>query len=114
MKVIKAFIRPEKLSDISTKLNDKGHCCLTVFEGEGTGKYTDPEKDWPSFKFPQMHSKVIKLELVYRDEDVWNIIDIILENGSTGRSGDGLIYISDVNEAVRIRDGQKGKEILHH
>jgi nitrogen regulatory protein P-II 1 len=85
-----------------------------VFEGEGTGKYTDSEKDWLSFKFPQMHSKVIKLELVCRDEDVGNIIDIVHENGCTCKSEDGLIYISDVDEVVRIRDGQKGIETLHH
>jgi len=114
MKEIKAFIRPEKLSEVYDALNKAGFCCLTVFTGEGTGKYTDPKKDFPSLNFPYLHSKVVKLEMVTKDENADEAARIIQQQGSTGTSGDGLIYLSGVEEVVRIRDGNKGMETLHH
>ncbi|MBL1232506.1 MAG: P-II family nitrogen regulator [Vicingaceae bacterium] len=113
MKEIQAFIRPEKLNDIYKALEKEGHCCLTIFNGEGTGKYTDQSKDWPSFKHPFLHSKMVKIEMVCKKEAVKKVTEIIQESGSTGESGDGLIYVSDVEEVIRIRDGAKGIETLH-
>ena len=114
MKEIQAFIRPEKLNPVFDALKHEGFCCMTVFEGEGTGKYTDPTKDWPSLKFPYLHSKVVKIEMVCNNENVDRVIEIIHQYGSTGTSGDGLIYVSDIEEVVRVRDGAKGIETLHH
>ena len=113
MKEIKAFIRPIRLSHVYEALRKEGHCCLTVFEGEGTGKYTEKDKDWPSLKFPYLHSKILKIEMVCKKENLARIIQIIHENASSGRSGDGLIYISDVEEVIRVRDGNVGKDVLH-
>lgn len=70
MKEIKAFVRPNRLSDIVLKLKNSGIYCLTVFEGEGTGNYVNPEKEWPSLKHPFLHCKIAKIELVVRNEDV--------------------------------------------
>ncbi len=91
MKETQAFIRPDKLNDVYDVLRTEGYCCLTVFEGEGTGKYTDANKDWPSLQHPFMHSKVAKLEMVCQDENVEKVAEIIHQHGSTGHSGDGLI-----------------------
>jgi nitrogen regulatory protein P-II 1 len=104
MKEIKAFIRPNKIKEVISSLRREGHCCLTVFEGEGTGDYTDPEKEWPSLKLPFLHSKIFKLEVVCEDSKVEAICDIIRQNGKTGKSGDGLIYVSDVQDTFKIRD----------
>ncbi len=113
MKEIQAFIRPEKLNDVYDALRNSGHCCLTVFDGEGTGKFTNPKKDWPSLKFPYLHSKTVKVEMVCKDADVQEVIGVILMSGSTGEKGDGLIYISDIEEVIRVRDGEKGIKILN-
>lgn len=113
MKEIKAFIRSEKFNHVYEALRKEGYCCLTVFEGEGTGKYTAKSKGWPSLKFPYLHSKVTKLEMVCKKEDLNRIIQIIRENASSGRSGDGLIYVSEVEKVIRVRDGNVGKEVLH-
>lgn len=113
MKEVQAFIRPRKLNDVYNALKLKDFCCMTVYDGEGTGRYTDPDNNWPSFKFTSMHSKVVKLEMVCKQEHVKSIVNIIHEKGSTGRKGDGIIYISDVEEVIRIRDGEKGEEILN-
>ena len=104
MKEIKAFIRPEKLNALAESLKREQFCCFTVFEGEGVGNYADPKTRFPSLKFPFLHNKVIKIEMVCDKEDVSNIVKIIKNHAQTGESGDGLIYVSDVDQKIRIRD----------
>ena len=113
MKEIKAFIRPKKADAVFHALKAKGHCCMTFTECEGTGKYTNSGHDFPSLKFPFMHSEVIKLEIVALKKDVSEIVQLIQENGKTGYPGDGLIYVLDVEEAYKVKNEQKGKEALH-
>jgi nitrogen regulatory protein P-II 1 len=113
MKEIKAFVRPGEFDDMFAALKQNGFCCVTVTECEGTGKYSDPQyADLPSVKIPYMHSKVFKLEIVARDVDVDNIIKIIEKHGKTGRRGDGMIYVIEVERAVHIRTGNEGEDIL--
>lgn len=113
MKEIQAFIRPEKLNKVFGVLRKEGFSSLTVFQGEGAGEYTDPQKDWPSLEFPYLHSRVIKLEMVCKDENVEKVCEIFQQQGRTGSRGDGLVYISAIEDVIRIRDGAKGIEILH-
>lgn len=104
MKEIKAFIRPEKLNRLAKHLKKEKFCCFTVFEGEGVGDYADPKTKFPSLKFPYLHNKVVKLEMVCDKEDVINIVKIIKDFAQTGERGDGLIYVSNVEQKIRIRD----------
>jgi nitrogen regulatory protein PII len=113
MKEIKAFIRPEEFDDMYAALKHAGFCCVTVTLCEGTGKYSDPERaELPSLKIPYMHSEVLKLEIVARDEDVNSIIELIEKHGKTGRRGDGMIYVLNVERAIHIRTGNEGENIL--
>jgi nitrogen regulatory protein P-II 1 len=113
MKEIKAFVRPEEFDDMFAALKHDGYCCVTVTECEGTGKYSDPERaELPSLKIPYMHSEVLKLEIVARDEDVDSIIKLIEKHGKTGRRGDGMIYVINVERAIHIRTGNEGENIL--
>ena len=104
MKEIKAFIRPEKLNVLAESLKKEQFCCFTVFEGEGVGDYADPKTRFPSLKFPYLHNKVIKIEMVCNKEDVDRTVKIIKEHAQTGESGDGLIYVSHVERKIKIRD----------
>ncbi len=110
MKEIKAFVRHFKSAGVHKALKAAGYCCMTFSECEGTGQYTDPSEDFPSFRFPFMHSKVVKIEIVCQDADVEPIIRIIQEHGRTGRRGDGIIYTSDVVEVYKVRNQQTGAE----
>ena len=104
MKEIKAFIRPEKLNVVAEYLKKEQYCCFTVFQGEGVGDYTDPETEFPSLDFPFLHNKVIKIEIVCNKENVAKIINVIKIHAKTGNKGDGLIYVSNVESKIRIRD----------
>ncbi len=104
MKEIKAFIRPEKLNKLAENLKREQFCCFTVFEGEGVGNYADPVTKFPSLKFPYLHNKVVKVEIVCDKENVDNIVKIIKKETQTGKKGDGLIYVSHVEQKIKIRD----------
>ncbi|HCT54056.1 MAG: P-II family nitrogen regulator [Balneola sp.] len=112
MKLIKAYIRPILLEDVYTALRAAGHFSITVFKGEGAGQYSDPAHEHGSLDFPAMHSRVIKIEIAAQQASVQPIIEIIQEIASTGSSGDGIIFVSPIEYALRIRDGKEGPEVL--
>lgn len=103
MKEIKAFVRLTRLTDIVNKLKEEGICCLTVFEGEGMGHYSDNRKEWSSLKHPFSHSKIAKIEMVIPDERVSKAMQIIHENGKTGYPGDGIIYVTEVSVPLKVK-----------
>ncbi|MEQ9442785.1 MAG: P-II family nitrogen regulator [Cyclobacteriaceae bacterium] len=103
MKEIKAFVRPERLTDIVNHLREEGICCLTVVEGKGTGHYTDDRKDFPSLKHPFSHSRIAKLETVVPDQQVNTALEIIHKRGKTGYAGDGIIYTTDVLQMLKVK-----------
>lgn len=107
MKEIKAFIRKERLNEVAKNLKENQFCCFTVFEGEGVGDYIDPETEFPSLKFPFLHHKVVKIEIVSNDENVGKIINILMKHAQTGKSGDGLIYVGSLDYSVKIRTGER-------
>ncbi len=111
MKELKAFVRLTRLTDIVNKLKEQGFCCLTVFEGEGMGHYSDNRKERSSLTHPFSHSKVAKIEMVIPDERVSKAMQIIHEKGKTGYPGDGIIYISEVSFPVKVKT-LKPDEIL--
>lgn len=112
MKLVKAYIRPILLEEVYKALRTEGHCCITVFRGEGAGQYTDPNHAHGSLEFPALHSKVVKIEIAAVDEDVDPIIDIIQQTSSTGSRGDGIIFVMPIENMIRIRDGKQGAEVI--
>lgn len=113
MKLVKAYIRPKRLQEVHRALTKAGHCCMTIVNDcEGTGNYSDPEERFPSLRHPFLHNKVAKIEIATSDENVADIIGIIREHASTGEKGDGLILVSPVEEAVKIRTGEPGIDFL--
>jgi len=104
MKEIKAFIRPSKVNVVASNLRKNGFCCFSFFEGDGYGKYSDPLKEYPSLKHPYLHSTIAKLEIVCDEKDEKAIIKIIKKCACTGKSGDGLIYVVNIDHKLRVRD----------
>lgn len=106
MKEIKAFIRKEKLNEVAQHLKENQFWSFTVFIGEGVGEFIDPEKEFPSLDFPFLHHKVVKIEMVTEKENVAEILNILTKHAQTGKSGDGLIYVSNVDYSVKIKTGE--------
>jgi len=110
MKEIKAFVKPFKVNDIFHHLLEAGYPNLTVSMAEGTGNLENTDIS-VSTQFSITNSRVAKIEIVCNKSEVNKIITIISENGRTGNPGDGLIYISDVEKAYRVKTGlENGKD----
>lgn len=104
MREIKAFVKPFKVNDILNQLLEAGYPNLTVSMAEGTGNFKGDESSI-STHFSITDSKVAKIEIVCQKTEVDKIIAIISEYGRTGNPGDGIIYVSDVQKAIRIKTG---------
>ena len=109
MKEITAFIKPNRVQKTIKALSDAGCKSMTVSQGEGTGAFKAKGTS-PSLNFYVTDSPVIKLELVCQNEEAKNTIDIIIENGKTPTPGDGIIYISNVDDAFQIKTGKSIKQ----
>lgn len=109
MKLIKAYIRYRMAEDVYSALNKKGYHSMTFVECEGTGQYSDHEKEHVSDKYPFAEAyKVIKLEILVADEHVHPVVKLIRQYGRTGYRGDGMIIISPVDEVYKVRTDENG------
>ena len=104
MKEIKAFVKPFKVNDILNQLMEAGFPNITVSLDEGTGTFQSEETTL-STHYSFTNSKVAKLEIVSNDNDVDGIIDIISKAGKTGNPGDGIIFISNVENLFKVKTG---------
>jgi nitrogen regulatory protein P-II 1 len=111
MREIKAFIRRSRATVVIKALRDNDFKSITVAEVEGTGRFTRPDAK-PSLKFTVTHSKMAKLEIVCEKEDVETIVKLIHEHGGTGEKGDGIIYVSDVEQIFKVRTGEESQHEL--
>lgn len=102
MKEIKTFIKPSRLGNVVEALKEKGFDCVTISECEGTGSYKREDSS-PSLKYHFSDSKIIKLEIVCKDDKKLEIIQIICKNASTTFPADGIIYVTEVIEAFKIK-----------
>lgn len=104
MKLVKAYIRYRKVEKVFKALKVKGFCCMTLVECEGTGNYSDHEKQHISKKYPFADAyRVIKLEILVTKAEVENVVAIIRQSARTGYRGDGMIIVSSVGEVYKIR-----------
>lgn len=84
---------------------------MTLSQGEGTGAFKAKGAS-PSLDFHITDSPVVKLELVCQNEEAQRAIDIIVENGKTPEPGDGIIYVSEIEDAFKIKTGESIKKRL--
>jgi len=101
---IKAFIRYNKVTEIVHQLKEAGFDNITISTAEGTGKLQD-EKAFVSTKFAVTDSVIAKIELVTKSANVEMAVNIISKYARTLNPGDGLIYISDIQKVIRVKDG---------
>lgn len=109
MKEIKAFVKPKRVQKVIEALSESGFKSMTLSQGEGTGAFKAKGAS-PSLDFHVTDSPVVKLELVCQNEQAQKAIDIIVENGKTPDPGDGIIYVSDIEDALKIKTGKSIKK----
>jgi nitrogen regulatory protein P-II 1 len=112
MKKVEAIIKPFKLDDVKQGLSMLGVRGLTVSEVKGFGRQRGHMEIYRGAEYHVDFVPKIKIELVLDDNILPDVIKIIREKASTGQIGDGKIFVIPVEEAIRIRTGEKGVEAI--
>lgn len=112
MKEVKAYIRCQKAEAVIEALENLGIQGITLIDVMGVGRLADPQSAKYSIKCVEKYSEVAKLEVVCADEDMHKVVETIRATAYTGLKGDGIIYVSSVEMAVKIRTGAVGNEAL--
>lgn len=109
MKRIEAIIRPEKLEVLRIRLEEAGYPGIMVSEIKGHGKQRGVSHQWRGTEYKEFFLAKTKIELVVADSQVKKLTDVIIEVCRSKSVGDGKIFISTVDEAIRIRTGETGE-----
>ncbi len=112
MKKIEAIIRPFKLDEVKEALVEEGIRGLTITEVRGYGRQKGHTETYRGSEYRIEFIPKIKIEVVVEKEKVEKVIDAILRTAKTGQVGDGKIFIYDVQDVIRIRTEESGKEAL--
>ncbi|MBL8673319.1 MAG: P-II family nitrogen regulator [Rhodospirillales bacterium] len=112
MKKIEAIIKPFKLDEVKEALNDIGLKGITVIEAKGFGRQKGHTELYRGAEYVVDFLPKVKLELVIEDSMVEKAVDAIRAAAQTGRIGDGKIFVSSIEDAVRIRTGERGDEAV--
>ncbi len=112
MKKIEAIIKPFKLDDVKEALNKIGIHGITVTEVKGFGRQKGHTELYRGAEYRVDFVPKTKLEIISSDEIVSEIVEAVEKSAKTGNIGDGKIFISPVEEAIRIRTGEKGESAI--
>ncbi len=112
MKEIKAYVRVRLVEKVVRALEEAGFCCMTVIDVSALGHLADARESRYSIEFVEKYSKMAKIELVCREENVDRALQVIQKAGCTHQAGDGIIFVAPVERAVKIRTGEEGRGIL--
>ena len=112
MKKIEAIIKPFKLDEVKEALQEIGLQGITVIEAKGFGRQKGHTELYRGAEYVVDFLPKVKIEVVLPDDLVSKAIDAIQKAAKTGRIGDGKIFVSTVEEAIRIRTGETGTDAI--
>ena len=112
MKKIEAIIKPFKLDEVKEALHEVGLQGLTVIEAKGFGRQKGHTELYRGAEYVVDFLPKVKMEIVVADAQADEVIETIMKTAQTGRIGDGKIFVSDLEDVIRIRTGERGKEAI--
>ena len=112
MKKIQAIIRPEKLDEVKRALEAAGYPGITITQVEGHGKQKGVTQQWRGEVYKVDLLSKTQVEIVVSDKDVEKIVSAIQKTAGTNSVGDGKIFVINVEDAIRIRTGERGEKAL--
>jgi nitrogen regulatory protein P-II 1 len=112
MKKIEAVIKPFKLEEVKDALAKIGVRGMTICDVKGFGRQKGHSETYRGTEYQVDFVPKSQIELVVADELVDQVIEIIEKNAKTGKIGDGKIFLSPIEEVIRIRTGERGKEAI--
>lgn len=112
MKRIEAIVRPDKLEEVKDALISMGHCGLTVYEVKGHGIQKGITQQWRGHEYSIDLLPKVSVMAVVNDHEVADVVESICAAARTDRIGDGKIFVTPVEQVVRIRTGESGTEAV--
>ncbi len=112
MKLVTAIIKPFKMDDVRSALSDIGVQGITVAEVKGFGRQRGHTELYRGAEYVVDFLPKLKLEIAVGDEQVDATIDAIIQAANTGKIGDGKIFVSAMEQVIRIRTGETGEEAI--
>jgi nitrogen regulatory protein P-II 1 len=112
MKKIEAVIKPFKLDDVKEALNEIGIQGMTITEVKGYGRQKGHKEIYRGAEYQVDFIPKIKIEIVAESELAPLLVETIRKAANTGKIGDGKIFVSPVDEVIRVRTGEKGKNAI--
>ena len=112
MKKIEAIIKPFKLDEVKEALHEVGLQGITVIEAKGFGRQKGHTELYRGAEYVVDFLPKMKLEIVVEDDMVERAVDAIVRTARTGRIGDGKIFITSVEDVIRVRTGERGKDAI--
>ncbi len=112
MKKIEAIIKPFKLDEVKDALHTLGIQGITVLEAKGFGRQKGHTELYRGAEYVVDFLPKVKIEVVVDDNIVEEVVEAIKKSAMTGRIGDGKIFITSIDDAVRIRTGETGSEAI--
>jgi nitrogen regulatory protein PII len=112
MKKVEGIVRPHLLEAVKNALQEAGVVGMTVSEVKGFGRQKGHTETYRGSEYKVDFLPKVKIEVAVPDEMVSRIVDAIVATGRTGKFGDGKVFVTSLEEVVRIRTGEKGEEAL--
>ena len=112
MKKIEAIIRPERLDEVKKALESSGYPGITITQIEGHGKQKGVTQQWRGEIYKVDLLPKTKVEIVASDRDQEKIVSAIQKAAGSNTVGDGKIFVSKIDEVVRIRTGERGEKAI--
>lgn len=112
MKKIEAIIKPFKLDEVKEALHDVGLQGITVLEAKGFGRQKGHTELYRGAEYVVDFLPKVKIELIIDDELLERAVEAIQQAAYTGRIGDGKIFVSNIEDAIRVRTGERGVDAI--
>jgi len=112
MKKIEIIIKPFKLEDVQEALADIGITGMTVLEVKGYGRQQGHSELYRGAEYVVDFMPKIKIDIVVNEDDVEKVVEVVSEAARTGKIGDGKIFVSPIEDVIRIRTGETGSEAI--
>lgn len=112
MKKIEGIVRHFKLEDVKNALTEQGIHGMTVTEVRGFGRQKGHTEMYRGTEYTVDFVPKVKIEIVCRDSSLQTVVDTVLKAAQTGQIGDGKIFVTDLQDSIRIRTGETGEDAL--
>jgi nitrogen regulatory protein P-II 1 len=112
MKLITAIVKPAKVDDIKVALQAAGIAGMTVSETRGFGRQKGHTEIYRGAEYTVDFIPKVRIEVLVEDGEAQSIIDVIVNTASTGSIGDGKLWVTNVEQVIRIRTGERGGDAL--